>query len=252
MTFDDKWPILMVSGADVTLEQAGEIIRRTDCFFLAYGEPSGNDHAWIRLMEGMLSIPRRPRPEEPALLACELAQVEAWARAWGVIRTHYVHNDWLSSNYISGPNGWCRPDGKIGFFQPIGKYPGQDEVLADWQMIAAAFPFLRLAASVFYDDAVADPSYTIGVHAGQAVLHPAGKLALHEPFSDPGPSAAERRIFTALERHQRGEPLGLSTFDLEHAEIPAAWLADWAQRGAQIAAAWVDAARVTEDGGPSS
>lgn len=147
-----KWPQMLVTGASVTKEQALEIIRRTDSFF---SYPHGSDHAFVEEAVRLVGFPKNPvRPgkalsdpdiEEALLDASRKFWIDRpqWRSDWGHLETQYVRNDWVSSCFISGPHGWCHPDGTIGFADNVGKWPSIEEIKSDWEVLAKAFPFLE-------------------------------------------------------------------------------------------------------------
>ena len=49
-----KWPLMYTTGKPVTQEQAKEIIRRTDTFFIGY---SGNNRAYNQRVRRLLGMP---------------------------------------------------------------------------------------------------------------------------------------------------------------------------------------------------
>lgn len=131
-----KWPQMKVMGKAVTVDQAKEIIRRTDTFFGPYG--GGNDHVFDDRVRALLKMPDDTDVHKHYELRV------AWRKAWGLIETEYVHNSWISCAFIGGPHGWCHPDGSISYSDNVGKYPELKEVLEDWQKLAKEFPFLEL------------------------------------------------------------------------------------------------------------
>lgn len=142
-----KWPQMLVSGTPIEPEQALEIIRRTDSFFYC---PSGNDDEFVDYWSwryGLPSAPRHNLPEAERWAAWDRfeAETKAWLAAWGALEhPYYVRNDWVSSCFVCGPNGWCWPDGTISHCYNVGKWPAGEEVRDDWKVIAEHFPFLNL------------------------------------------------------------------------------------------------------------
>lgn len=141
-----KWPAMLVTGTPVSVEQAKEIIRRTDRFFL-WG--SGNDAKYAAAVIEALGMPTGGSSEFVGQAKARAAAFDAWRKAWGLIETEYVYNDWVLSCFAYGANGWCHPDGKIGSADNVGKYPTPPEVMADWELLAGQFPFLDLGISLF-------------------------------------------------------------------------------------------------------
>lgn len=243
MPHDDKWPLMCVRGAPVTLEQAGEVIRRTDRFFTDLTDPGGNDRDWNQRTIERLHLPdrRHELAQAPGRLSRFMAQIDQWRARWGVVHTQYVHNDWLST--AGHADGWCRPDGHLQCAIHIGKWPSSEDVLDDWREIARAFPFLDLIASVFCDLEepleLARPSESIVVRGGEATLVVPGIAPdqVDARFGDV-PELPERAALRAQIAHAEctGDWSAFADrpFALEHATLPDAWMGDWERVGAQI------------------
>jgi len=116
-----KWPQHYVTGVPVTVEQAKEIIRRTDTFFEGGGY-GGNNHKFNRRIRTLLGMPpdfmdepkKQETPEETAAYWVRRDQMhQAFRERWRPVSTEYVHNSWVSCAFIGGPHGWCHPDGQI-------------------------------------------------------------------------------------------------------------------------------------------
>lgn len=227
-----KWPQMLVSGRAVTPDQAKEIIRRTDNFMTSgYG---GNDHAWNRRTKQLLGMPDDDFSVTKDYTADQRnalwRKIDAWREAWGVIHTEYVRNSWLSCSFIGGPHGWCRPDGRIGFTDNVGKWPSAEDVTKDWQTLATAFPFLRLAATLMSGECCDDhraPVCTILVRGGEATTVD-GDLALHAEFGMLNTGSTD---VTAL-----AMSLALPPSLREHYPIPDTWWREWEARGREVAA----------------
>lgn len=163
-----KWPQHYVTGVPVTVDQAKEIIRRTDTFFTCGYD--GNNRAFnakVRKAVGMppdsfddprLKWPKDDAPEaekEAAVVAREEAWTErrqltaAFEKRWRTLYTEYVHNSWVSTAFIGGPHGWCHPDGQIGFIDNVGKWPSVQAVFNDWAVLAETFPFIEVGVTLF-------------------------------------------------------------------------------------------------------
>jgi hypothetical protein len=133
-----KWPQMVVSGVSVTVEQAKEIILRTDDFLTSISKYAGGNHDTFNNSY-----------REAAGLIGEDWELEHYVRdEIGYIETSFVFNNWASSSYIAGPHGWCNPTGRIHFNHNVGKWPEVSDIYADWVMIARAFPFLELSATL--------------------------------------------------------------------------------------------------------
>lgn len=152
-----KWPQMLVTGAPVTQTQALEIIRRTDSFF---SFPHGNDHAFVEEAIRLIGFPEEPvgprrngsdaKAEKEFFDAFNMfwKNQSQWREEWGCLGTQYVRNDWVSSCFISGPHGWCHPDGTIGFSDNVGKWPTVEEVKHDWEILAKEFSFLEVEVTL--------------------------------------------------------------------------------------------------------
>lgn len=200
-----KWPQMIVTGEPVTVEQAKEIIRRTDRAFTFPG--GGNNRKYLKWFRDTVRMPE------------DWQELGLFQEKWGVIETQYVHNNWISSSYVLGPHGWCHPNGKIGFVDNIGKHPSVQDVLDDWNLLAKEFPFLKLAITLMSGEFCGEDIYpvvSIVVSDGQAVQVPAD-LTLHAAH----PPATRGNVFDIVGSEMR--------FVLEDAEqdIPDEWVVEW-------------------------
>lgn len=158
-----KWSQMRVIGKPITPSYASEIIRRTDLIFhQPYYSHIGYD--WLAKTLGMPNT-------------TSFTELRQWQQRWGLIYTDYVHNDWISSSFIYGANGWCHPDGSLYFQFNIGKWPAVSEVVEDWQTIANAFPDLCLDAMLMdKEDSDPDPNLVC------AILVRGPKVVVHSPI----------------------------------------------------------------------
>jgi len=166
-----KWPQMIVSGKPVTVEQAKDIIFRTDSFLLEHYEYSGgNNHKFNEDYRQKSCL---------ALFHDSFKNEEMWNKEeeldenLGFVRTNYVTNDWASCAYIDGPHGWCSPTGIISYSDNIGKWPSVKEVLSDWNKLATAFPYLNLNVTIMSGEHCEDaiiPLINIRVIDGGACL----------------------------------------------------------------------------------
>ncbi len=150
-----KWPQMCTAGVPVTVDQACEIIRRTDRALSGYF--GGNDRVWEDVVRSKLGMPKRrdyndskdlTDAERSAHLQKEWATEDAWRETWKCVRTEYVFNSWIACSYIGGPHGWCHPDGQIGFVDNVGKWPTVEEIVNDWEILAAKFPFIDVGVTL--------------------------------------------------------------------------------------------------------
>jgi hypothetical protein len=217
---------MLVTGKPVTQEQAKEIIRRTDRFLVSgFG---GNDHNYDQKLGELLKMPhtlhfgrqgyRNPHAFDPEKETYpeNWERTEVWKEAWGCVETEYVSNDWISCAFIGGPHGWCHPDGMIGFVDNVGKWPDWESVFNDWKMLAEAFPFLDVAATLFSGESCeeyATPVISYLVKEGEVSTCP-GSFDVHagHPEARRAPAHAREEDFFSLAR--------------EHA-IPWEWFEEW-------------------------
>jgi hypothetical protein len=144
-----RWPQMIVTGAAISEKRALEIIRRTDRFFV---DGNGNDAVFKNMVYRATKHPRKGK-------SSYFKSLEGWEKAWGYINTRYVRNEWVSTNYILGPHGWCHPDGAIDFGDEIGCCSEKidvRELYNDWAILAQEFPFLEVEVTLMS----APPEYT--------------------------------------------------------------------------------------------
>lgn len=229
-----KWPQMVVTGVPVTVEQAKEIIRRTDLFFQhGYG---GNDHKYnlvVKLLLGMPVYKRKHSLDSMVAtdLGIDLPEAEDWKQVyqaenlwrarWGVVDTSYVNNCWLSSAFIFGPHGWCHPDGQIGYLDNVGKWPSVEEVFNDWQVLAQAFPYLDVGVTLMSGEGCED-----NIEPVVSMIVKGGEVTLVEP----GDHVHEGHVQPHIDRGFEGAAADLSKPPrLREHGIPNEWLLEWAE-----------------------
>jgi hypothetical protein len=226
-----KWPQMLTSGMPVSIDQAREIIRRTDGFFRR--GCGGNDHAFNQDLARRLRMPEDLAEPPPSWTWDDyFGKRDRWREFWGFIDTEYVSNNWISSAYILGPHGWCWPDGRISYEDNVGKWPSVDDVARDWAEIAQAFPFLDLAATLMSGEHCQDgivPVATIVVRDGGATALD-GSLEHHARFPAPHRRTDDEEDSAYLLRHRSGVDLLRS----EHGPIPESWFDEWEATAARI------------------
>jgi hypothetical protein len=239
-----KWPQHYVTGVPVTVEQAKEIIRRTDTFFSAGYD--GNNHQynrWVRKTLGMppssWDRPHRPWPKDDAPQAEKDAdkkiRQEEWAeerrlqdefeRRWHPLSTSYVHNSWVSCSYIGGPHGWMHPDGQIGFIDNVGKHPSVQDIYEDWQILAEAFSFIDVGVSL-YDGEWSEE----GIEKVVSMRVQDGKVWLVEPTVDVhlGHPEATRRAGALTDT--TSEFIASWGNSRREQGLPDSWIHEWARK----------------------
>ena len=174
MNIATKWPQMIVTGTPVTLEQAKEIIRRTDSFFRHGG--GGNNQEYEKAVCKLLGIKRlddlweiEDTQQRMKAFSKQEEHTESRLKKWQYIETEYVYNSWISSCFVGGPHGWCHPDGTIGYIDNIGKWPSAEDVINEWSLIAKEFPFLDLIVKLVEDEGDGVAAGYISVKDGYAI-----------------------------------------------------------------------------------
>ncbi|WP_148086124.1 hypothetical protein [Actinocorallia herbida] len=128
-----RWPHLLVTGEDVTPEQANDILLRT-----------APDHLWARdwravqAVAEVFGVPCGPARVDDAGFLAVLADLDH-------LPLEFLTNERILSTHPIGPHGWCDWNGAIGCdFHAIGPDPSLAALTAETDAIAAAWPFLHL------------------------------------------------------------------------------------------------------------
>ena len=151
-----KWPKMKLTGIPVSIEQAKDIISRTDEFIVDMSKNAGgNNKPWNQWANTTLHFSDLIELQNSFDTLDQYYPLKKQIQEkLGLVKTWFVKNDWMSSNYIFGPNGWCSPTGKIAFDDCIGSDPTVKNIYDDFVAIATAFPYLQMTATVYeeYDD----------------------------------------------------------------------------------------------------
>lgn len=207
-----KWPQMIVTGTSLPVDQALEIIRRTDTFFIWGG---GNDHEFIDQAKKFAHMPEAPDRSDPKWKDNDDAWGEAfrkyweeenpaWEKKWNLVHLNYVFNSWVSCSYINGPHGWCHPDGSIGFTDNVGKWPSVKEVLEDWETLAREFPFIEVEVTLTDGEyCEEDTSRVVSflVRGGKVEVVDPEERNLHEEFNRTVPVYDEDSAVAAFMEH---------------------------------------------------
>lgn len=188
-----KWPRLIVVGPPVTRDQAAEIIVRTDSWML-----SSNDRPWVRQVAEVAGI------ELDEYHYASWNAIVPFRRSIGALDLEYMGNDRIMSAYIGGPHGWINWNGAIGASDyNLGKWPRGEEVLADVEKIAAAWPFLRFDMQLIADEGEGAPAINFRVEGGDVeVSKPDGYLA--SPTEIPDGAILSVMFAPEFTRRERG------------------------------------------------
>lgn len=159
-----KWPQMLVSGVQVTLEQAFDIILRTDRFLTDPDGYSNNREfsKWYKAESNLVALlETRKYPEGHEYQTTNWEKYRQLQESIGFVSTEYVSNDWAASCFIGGPHGWCSPAGVISYADNVGKWPNIREVYDDWVKIAEAFPFVDAHVTLMSGESCEDETYPV-------------------------------------------------------------------------------------------
>ena len=131
-----KWPQCVIVGEKLTVDQAKEILVKTDAFFYGYGS---NNVKYDKKMWEEIGY------DEDA----DWETHQEWRNKHGMLDLNYLDNSFISSCYVGGVHGWCNPDGTIFDNQNIGKWPSWEEIYDDCEILAKNFPFLNMKVYLF-------------------------------------------------------------------------------------------------------
>ena len=133
-----KWPQCVVTGKSVTIEQAKEILSKTDSFLGGYY--NGNNRVLNKKLYKIIGWDEDAGWEEH----------QKWLDEHSFrVNLEFLDNGWISNPYIGGVHGWCHPDGTIFDNQNIGKWPSWEEIYNDCETLATNFPYLDMRVYLF-------------------------------------------------------------------------------------------------------
>ena len=129
-----KWPGCEIRGKSVTVDQAAEIIIRTDDLYI-----SCNDQEWTHILNKEMGVAKG-----------DYDSVDKARDTYHNLELYYFCNDRIASCYIGGPNGWCNWDGTIHLSgKNIGKWPNLEALLEELNLIAKNFTYLDFKCQLF-------------------------------------------------------------------------------------------------------
>jgi hypothetical protein len=198
-----KWPRLIVVGEPVTEDQADQILVRSQSWWHLFS----NDREWRREVTALAEEFGYPSEVEPGTAQAipRTLQVQQWTERHGMLGLEYLSNDRIMSSYIGGPHGWCDWNGRIGSTgYNIGKWPSDEEVTEEWQLIAWAFPFLDLTAQCIDDEGEGVLAAEWRIRGGRVEYNPEPAALLAGPTDDVEGDVA-RLLFDPF--RERGVPI---------------------------------------------
>lgn len=149
-----KWPQCIISGDKVTEEQALDIIKRTDDFYVY---PIGNNRVFIKMAMEALKIPQETpikdtdtAEEINKKFETDINNKEKYFKKNKIIAQSisYLKNSYISSCFIAGYCGWVHTDGTIGYSFNIGKWPTAKEIVDDLFLFGENFPYLKMFVTI--------------------------------------------------------------------------------------------------------
>jgi hypothetical protein len=144
-----KWPALVIQGDNISVDQAAEILIKTDSNRFDFSF-AGNDRNLRHKLSELFNCPKIPKTmnwQDSSVVRDEHRQ------SHGYVELSYLNNSRIVSSYIGGPHGWCNWDGTIGCdTYNIGKYPSGRDVYEDLRTLGTFFPFLHLKLWLFDDE----------------------------------------------------------------------------------------------------
>jgi len=182
-----KWPQAFITGQNLTVERAEEIITRTDGLVVSRYGGNNEDFNKTFLHESGLRIVD-PDDWVSGKISSESCykKGEVIKNVLGLIETNYIHNSWLSSSYVGGPYGWCHPSGKIFYNDNIGKHPCVESVVEDWRKLHEAFPFINVVCTLHnkeYGEPGIEPVVTLRIGAGKIYIDNDDHGGHYHPYS---------------------------------------------------------------------
>lgn len=151
----EVYPLVYITGEDISKDQAFEIIRRTDLFFIQpersvesvnlkkdLDMPINLDDLFYIAEHKLDKIKMFPDRDEYR------KALSIWREKWEHLEINHFYNDIISS---SAPICWCHLNGKIYFNNNIYINVDNfiDSVYNDWKIIANEFKFLKLKVICF-------------------------------------------------------------------------------------------------------
>ncbi len=140
-----KWPRLLIVGEDVTTDQAAEInIRTHDQWWSTNDREKKNQY---KMAAGMLADTDTVDSKDT------YKSEDAYHKRYHCLDLSFLSTSAIMSSWIGGPHSWCSWSGYIfSNTTNIGKWPEIGNVERDWQLIAAAFPYLDLRCQLLADE----------------------------------------------------------------------------------------------------
>ena len=150
----EKWPQCVIIGNKITIDQAKEVIARTDSMFVY--EYGSNEREYDKCIYNIIGRPQLDYNTTIKEYSKIINDINDFIKRNNLLELRYLTNAQIASCYIGGTHGWCHPNGTIFSNDNIGKWPSWDEIHDDCKDIAHAFPFLDMKVYIFNQEASSD------------------------------------------------------------------------------------------------
>ena len=253
-----KWPQLIVTGKPITVDQAKDIISKTDTFLTGLSPYSGgNDRQWLKwacevlgydklfeLENHMFRMNAHENSSSYNHTVTYFDLIKDLSEKLGYISTNYVHNSWASSSYVYGPHGWVSPRGQICHVDNVGKWPSVEEVYNDFITIATAFPYLNLTATLHDGESCEDSRPVVTMLISGAEVNGSRSGVAEVNFTDDHdkyhhevteiPDRSEEAMMRMI------NPLSRNNYRYER-DVPQEWIIEWGEKIKPIVIESIDA-----------
>lgn len=143
-----KWPGLLIVGDQITPQQAGEILIRTNDWYDVFNYNKNNF-----LLNEIKKIYRETLPIEELISEIKLDE-KIFCNKIDHLLLSCLYNERIDSSWIGGLKGWCNWDGTIFCNNyNIGKWPYIGDVLNDLRLIIKNFPYLNFQLQILSHEA---------------------------------------------------------------------------------------------------
>lgn len=152
----NKWPQCVIIGDKISIDQAREILSRTDTFFSGYGS---NNDSWDEQVWDEIGLPIwDPSFDIDDYVKYDEAMYK-FRKSHRLLDLEFLNNSYISTCFIGGVHGWCHPDGTIHFWDNIGEWPSWEDIHKDCRILAKEFTFLNIKIYLFNQEGNCEEYY---------------------------------------------------------------------------------------------
>lgn len=154
-----KWPYLLVTGKDVTPEQAAEVIVATTHWTLKLRP----EDEWSREVAARMGV------GWDSYRMLDRDGLDRFYEGTGVEYIEYLANRSVHLDDEEADSSWIGWDGSVGTsgMTLAAKWPSHTEIHYEWGILARRFPFLDLTAQLIRPDWGNDEEYLSEPRAGE-------------------------------------------------------------------------------------